>query len=73
MGGKMAVPSGEEGIAGGRGWEGWKIEEEKSGDRTGCNRDGGGETANMNNTLPSIEHLLGAKRLNHLIDIIVTA
>lgn len=34
---------------------------------------GGGETTNINNTLPSTESLHAARRLNHLIDITVAA
>ena len=34
---------------------------------------GGGETTNINNTLPSTESSHAARRLNHLIDITVAA
>lgn len=65
-----------EGVAGrrqrqeGQGREGWKIE--KAGTRQDAT-DMGKEGSNINNTLPSTERFLGARPLNHLVDIIVTA
>lgn len=50
------------------------VENRKSGDRTRCNGGRrGGETTNINNTLPSTESLHAARRLNHLIGITVSA